>query len=84
MITTLRNPLELFVSALQFKNREDTRTLNGAVELASQNMQTSLRCVLPHLHHAWYAEGSLYMRRVGLKGATRVSLGTQAVYARRY
>ena len=60
MITTLRNPLELFVSALQFKNREDTRTLNGAVELASQNMQTSLRCVLPHLHHAWYAEGSLY------------------------
>lgn len=45
LITTLRNPLELFVSALQFKNREQTRTLSGAVQLTTESMRTGLRYV---------------------------------------
>lgn len=53
MITTLRNPLELFVSALQFKNREKTRTLSGATQLAELSMQTALRYVWRSIFRVW-------------------------------
>ncbi|CAB1114267.1 unnamed protein product [Ectocarpus sp. CCAP 1310/34] len=42
MVTTLRNPLELFVSALQFKHRDETRTLAGATRFVTSQMRTIL------------------------------------------
>eukprot|EP00903_Cladosiphon_okamuranus_P020281 g18611.t1 len=42
MITTLRNPLELFVSAQQFKHREETATLETAAAYVSEKMKSRL------------------------------------------
>eukprot|EP00903_Cladosiphon_okamuranus_P011312 g10666.t1 len=42
LITTLRNPLELFVSGQQFKNREETSTLQGAASFVENKMRDRL------------------------------------------
>lgn len=39
MITTLRNPLELFVSSQQFSHRAETSTLPEAVEFVAEEMK---------------------------------------------
>ena len=43
LITTLRNPLELFVSGLQFKHRNETQTLDLATSLVGDRMRDVLR-----------------------------------------
>ncbi|CAM9513046.1 unnamed protein product [Pylaiella littoralis] len=42
MVTTLRNPLELFVSGQQFKHKADTKTLNESVPFVSDAMRTCI------------------------------------------
>ena len=42
MITTLRNPLELFVSSQQFKHRDETATLEAAASYVSLKMKSRL------------------------------------------
>eukprot|EP00903_Cladosiphon_okamuranus_P015307 g14141.t1 len=42
MVTTLRNPLELFVSSQQFMHKEETKTLNESVVFVSRVMRTRL------------------------------------------
>lgn len=42
MVTTLRNPLELYVSGQQYLNRKATSTLSKAKHFVSQSMRTSL------------------------------------------
>lgn len=39
MVTTLRNPLELFVSSQQFSHRDETSTLPDAVDFVSAEMR---------------------------------------------
>lgn len=43
MVTTLRNPLELFVSSQQFMHKEETRTLEESVAFVSQSMRSRLQ-----------------------------------------
>ena len=47
MITTLRQPLELFVSAQQFQHRDKTRTLEEAIEWVSEAMADRMRYAPP-------------------------------------
>ena len=42
LITTLRNPLELMVSATQFKHRDETRTLEEATSYVEARMRDHL------------------------------------------
>ncbi|CAM9311063.1 unnamed protein product, partial [Hapterophycus canaliculatus] len=43
MVTTLRNPLELFVSAQQFMHKEETKTLEESAAFVAESMRTRLR-----------------------------------------
>lgn len=43
MVTTLRNPLELFVSSQQFMHRQETNKLHKAVPWVTKSMQLRLR-----------------------------------------
>lgn len=43
LFTTLRNPLELFISGQQFKHRDKTKTLEAATEHCMAAMSSALR-----------------------------------------
>eukprot|EP00752_Nemacystus_decipiens_P003543 g3269.t1 len=47
LITTLRHPLELFVSGLQFKHRDKTRTLEEAASFSEAAMRDQMTWVDP-------------------------------------
>ncbi|CAN0241549.1 unnamed protein product, partial [Ectocarpus fasciculatus] len=42
MVTTLRNPLELFVSSQQFMHKAETKTLDDSMAFVAQSMRSRL------------------------------------------
>ncbi|CAM9668342.1 unnamed protein product, partial [Ectocarpus sp. 8 AP-2014] len=72
MVTTLRNPLELFVSSQQFMHKAETKTLDDSVAFVGQSMRSRL---------AWADPTDLAFIRRFLDSKTANSYDPQVLYS---